>query len=72
MIDENQLWQMVQDNHKHIATLNREMGGVLSSINWIRIFIGAQVTIACGTFLAVMKNLHLTKQNGNGQKTLRK
>jgi len=66
MIEELQPWlDLAKDNAKHIATLNREMGGVLNALSWIRGLIFAHLAAMGGLFVVGMRNIYWTKKNGN-------
>lgn len=65
MVEESQLWwELAQQNANHIATLNREMGGVLNALSWIRGLIFAHLAAMGGLFVVGIRNIYWTKKNG--------
>ena len=56
------LWDLVQQNARHIEIINREMGGVLQSVEWLTwmtraVFAGMVVSVGNGlinTYLIYM------------------
>ena len=56
--------KIVEEALRSICILNKEMGGVLSSINWIKTIIMWQSTLLGATFVAVLGNIFLTRRNG--------
>lgn len=65
-------WEVVKQNAAHISTLNGEMGAVqahLESINvlikWMLGCMSATFFVVLAAFATTLKNLSLTKKNGN-------
>ena len=60
--------KIIEDALKAITILNKEMGGVLEAISWIKSIVfwgfGILSTLISATFIAVLKNLSWTKRNG--------
>ena len=79
-MDIGTLLSLAQNNARHIATLNREMGEVITQLNmmrelivWIRVLLvwmlGCMATTfftILGTLIAVVRNIHWTKK-ANGK-----
>jgi len=57
--------KIVEEALQSICILNKEMGGVLSSISWIKTIIMWQSSLLGATFIAVLGNLFMTRKNGN-------
>lgn len=58
------LWDLVCKNSEHIETINRELGSIHSSIEWIKTYISWQFWVLGIIFTAVIINIALTKRNG--------
>ena len=60
--------KIVEEALQSICILNKEMGGVLEAISWIKSIIfwgfGILTTLISATFVTVLRNLSWTKRNG--------
>ena len=61
---EVQLWKIVCDNAKHISVMNREMGEIVSSIEWIKNILTWQFGCLAIIIGGIIVNIVLTKKNG--------
>ena len=52
---------------KSISVLNREMGGVLSSIKWIQYILGSQSALLIAILGFSMRAKYWAKRNGNNR-----
>ena len=52
---------------QHIEILNREMGGVLVSIQWIKYILGSQMTLLVALLGLSWRTIYWVKRNGNGR-----
>lgn len=58
------LWDVVQKNAGHIEKINRELGGLLSSMEWVRTLLTWQFTFVGLIFIGVLVNIIMTRRNG--------
>jgi len=52
---------------QHIEVLNREMGAVQTSIEWIKYILSGQLTLLVAILALSWRTKYWIKRNGNGQ-----
>lgn len=63
-MEEKLLWDIVLQNAYHIETINKELGGVLTSLQWIRAIMICQISMVGVVLVGVISNILLTRRNG--------
>lgn len=63
-MEEKLLWDIVLQNAYHIETINKELGGVLTSLQWIRAIMICQISMVGVVLAGVISNILLTRRNG--------
>jgi len=59
--------KVVENALRSVIILNKEMGGVLASISWLKTLIMWQFGLISATFVAVLSNILLTRRNGRAK-----
>ena len=60
--------KIIEEALKSVSILNREMGGVLSSIQWIKYILGTQTTLLIAVLGFSWRSWAWAKKNGKNNK----